>query len=165
MNKKTMTKIKDLENWLIQNEKLLKNVEREEVEKPSCHVLFYGPRGSGKTLAATLLGEHTKNVVYRIDLSQVISKFIGETEKNLSILFESATNKNWILFFDEADALFGKRTGIKDSHDRYANQEVSYLLKLMENYPGLIIVSTNFKDNIDKGFLRRFHAIIEFEAT
>lgn len=92
----------------------------------------------------------------------VVSKYIGETEKNLSRLFDKAHNKNWILFFDEADALFGKRTDVKDAHDRYANQEVSYLLQKVENYPGLVILSSNFKDNIDDAFTRRFNSIIHF---
>ncbi|MFC1879734.1 ATP-binding protein [Chloroflexota bacterium] len=94
--------------------------------KPGYRVLFHGPPGTGKTLTATLLGKHTGRKVFRIDLSTVVSKYIGETEKNLAGLFDKARSKNWILFFDEADALFGKRTNVKDAHDRYANQEVSY---------------------------------------
>lgn len=162
VNNEAMEKIKDLEDWLNKKEKILKIGERGEIQR--YHVLFYGLKGTGKTLTATLLGKKTKSPVYRIDLSKLISKYIGETEKNLSSLFERATNKNWILFFDEADALFGKRTDINDSHDRYANQEVSYLLSLMENYPGLIILASNFKGNIDEGFIRRLHAVIEFKA-
>ncbi len=92
----------------------------------------------------------------------VVSKYIGETEKNLSKLFDKAENKDWILFFDEADALFGKRTGIRDAHDRYANQEISYLLQRVEDYNGLVILASNLKDNIDEAFLRRFQAIIHF---
>ena len=120
------------------------------------------PPGTGKTLTATLLGNETGKPVFRIDLSMVISKYIGETEKNLSNLFDKAQNKNWILFFDEADALFGKRTSVKDAHDRYANQEVAYLLQRIEDYPGLTILASNFKSNIDDAFLRRFNAIIYF---
>src|SRR5690606_39487670 len=100
--------------------------------------------------------------VYRIDLSQVVSKYIGETEKNLEKVFRKAENKNWILFFDEADALFGKRSNVQNSHDKYANQEVSYLLQRVEDFPGLIILASNFKSNIDQAFIRRFNAIIHF---
>src|SRR5690606_23438518 len=96
------------------------------------------------------------------DLSMVVSKFIGETEKNLSNLFAKAENKGWILFFDEADALFGKRTNVRDAHDKYANQEVSYLLQRVEQYNGLVILATNFKTNIDEAFSRRFQSIIYF---
>ena len=92
----------------------------------------------------------------------VVSKFIGETEKNLSNLFAKAENKDWILFFDEADALFGKRTNVRDAHDKYANQEVSYLLQRVENYDGLVILASNFKSNIDEAFIRRFQTIIHF---
>ena len=92
----------------------------------------------------------------------IISKYIGETEKNLSKLFDKAQDKDWILFFDEADALFGKRTGVRDAHDKYANQEVSYLLQRVEVYPGLVILASNFKTNIDDAFMRRFQAVINF---
>ena len=97
-----------------------------------------------------------------MDLSRVVSKYIGETERNLSSLFDKAENKNWILFFDEADALFGKRTDIRDAHDKYANQEVAYLLQRVENYNGLVILATNQRSNIDDAFVRRFQAIIHF---
>jgi SpoVK/Ycf46/Vps4 family AAA+-type ATPase len=92
----------------------------------------------------------------------VVSKYIGETEKNLEKVFVKAENKNWILFFDEADALFGKRTNVQNSHDRYANQEVSYLLQRIEDFPGLLILASNLKSNMDDAFLRRFHTIIHF---
>jgi SpoVK/Ycf46/Vps4 family AAA+-type ATPase len=100
--------------------------------------------------------------VFRIDLSAVVSKYIGETEKNLASLFDRARHKQWILFFDEADALFGKRTSVKDAHDRFANQEVSYLLQRVEEFDGLVILASNFKTNMDEAFLRRFNAIIRF---
>jgi SpoVK/Ycf46/Vps4 family AAA+-type ATPase len=125
--------------------------------------LFFGPPGTGKTFTAALLGKYTGYDVYRIDLSLVISKFIGETEKNLTKIFDRAENKKWILFFDEADALFGKRTQVKDSHDRYANQEVSFLLQRVEDYSGLVILATNLKSNIDEAFARRFQSIIYFK--
>ncbi len=130
--------------------------------KPGYRALFYGPPGTGKTLTATLLGKYTGKDVFRIDLSRVVSKYIGETEKNLSRLFDKAENKNWILFFDEADALFGKRTDIRDAHDKYANQEVAYLLQRIEAYNGLVILATNQRGNIDDAFIRRFQAIIHF---
>jgi AAA+ superfamily predicted ATPase len=130
--------------------------------RPGYRALFHGPSGTGKTFAATLLGRSTRLPVYRVDLSVVVSKYVGETEKNLSNLFEAAHRRNWILFFDEADALFGKRTAVKDSHDRYANQEVSYLLQRVEEYDGLCILASNLRANIDDAFLRRFNAIIRF---
>jgi SpoVK/Ycf46/Vps4 family AAA+-type ATPase len=130
--------------------------------KPGYRALFYGPPGTGKTLTATLLGKYTGREVFRVDLSTVVSKYIGETEKNLANLFEKAQHKDWILFFDEADALFGKRTNVKSAHDRYANQEVSYLLQRIEDFPGLVILASNFKANMDDAFLRRFNAIIKF---
>ena len=121
-----------------------------------------GASGSGKTFTATLLGTEVGRQVFSIDLSMVVSKYIGETEKNLSKVFELAENKDWILFFDEADALFGKRTNVKDAHDRYANQEVAFLLQRVENYPGLVILSTNLKTNIDEAFARRFQIMVRF---
>lgn len=125
--------------------------------------MFFGPPGTGKTMTASLLGKYTNRDVYRIDLSMVVSKYIGETEKNLSSLFNKARNRDWILFFDEADAIFGKRTNVRDAHDKYANQEVSYLLQRIEAHPGLVILASNFKNNIDDAFTRRFNSIVEFE--
>lgn len=124
--------------------------------------LFYGPPGTGKTAIATLLGKQFNKEVYRVDLSQIVSKYIGETEKNLEKIFVRAENKNWILFFDEGDALFGKRTVTQSANDKYANQEVSYLLQRVEDFPGLILLATNFKNNIDAAFLRRFNSLIYF---
>ena len=109
------------------------------------------------------MGNECGKNVYRIDLSQIVSKYIGETEKNLSSLFQLSENKNWILFFDEADALFGKRTEMTDAKDKYANQETSYLLQRIEDFQGLIILATNFKPNIDSAFLRRFQSIVYFK--
>ena len=143
-------------------ERIRKEWGLESRIKPGYRALFYGPSGSGKTFTATLLGKEVGKDVFCVDLSMVVSKFIGETEKNLSHVFEVAENKDWILFFDEADALFGKRTNVKDSHDRYANQEVAYLLQRVENYRGLVILSTNFKSNIDEAFARRFQVMVPF---
>ncbi len=124
--------------------------------------LFCGPSGTGKTMAAEVLANELKLELYRIDLSAVVSKYIGETEKNLRRLFDAAENGGAILFFDEADALFGKRSEVKDSHDRYANVEVSYLLQRMEAYRGLAILTTNLKDALDQAFLRRIRFVVNF---
>lgn len=128
---------------------------------PGVIVLFAGDSGSGKTMAATVLAKHLELELYRIDLNNIVSKYIGETEKNLRRLFEVAENGSAILFFDEADALFGKRSEVKDSHDRYANVEIDYLLQCIESFQGLIILSSKMKNNIDPAFLRRLHYIIE----
>lgn len=124
--------------------------------------LFAGPSGAGKTLAGEILGAELKLDVYRIDLSAIVSKWIGETEKNLRRVFDAAEEGSAILQFDEADALFGKRSEVKDSHDRYANIEVSYLLQRLEQYRGLSILTTNLKSNIDAAFLRRLRFIVDF---
>ncbi len=162
LNDGTVNGINDIMLWMQYNEKLLEDDVMKRKIKPGYRVLFYGPSGTGKTLTATLLGNHFDREVYRIDLSQVVSKYIGETEKNLEKIFIKAEHKNWILFFDEADALFGKRTSVQNSHDRYANQEVSYLLQRIEDYPGLLILASNFKNNIDSAFTRRFQTTVYF---
>ena len=162
LNDATLSQINDIMIWMQYNEKLLEDEVMKRKIKPGYRVLFFGPSGTGKTLTATLLGNQLKKDVYRIDLSQVVSKYIGETEKNLEKVFSKAEHKNWILFFDEADALFGKRTNVQNAHDRYANQEVSYLLQRIEDYPGLLILASNFKNNIDSAFVRRFHTTVYF---
>jgi hypothetical protein len=124
--------------------------------------LFTGPSGTGKTLAAEVIANDLALDLYRIDLSQVVSKYIGETEKNLRAVFDAAEEGGAVLLFDEADALFGKRSDVKDSHDRYANIEVSYLLQRMEDYRGLAILTTNQKDALDKAFLRRIRFVVTF---
>jgi hypothetical protein len=124
--------------------------------------LFAGPSGTGKTLAAEVLAAELKLDLYRIDLSTVVSKYIGETEKNLKQLFDAAEGGGVMLLFDEADALFGKRAEVKDSHDRYANIEVGYLLQRMENFLGLAILTTNFKSSLDKAFQRRLRFTVDF---
>lgn len=130
--------------------------------------LFAGPSGTGKTMAAEVLAHDLRLDLYRIDLSQIVSKYIGETEKNLRCVFDAAEEGAAVLLFDEADALFGKRSDVKDSHDRYANIEVSYLLQRMEAYRGLAILTTNRKSAIDQAFMRRIRFVVEFpypEAT
>jgi hypothetical protein len=124
--------------------------------------LFAGPSGTGKTMAAEVLAHTLKLEIFRIDLSQVVSKYIGETEKNLRRVFDAAEESGAILFFDEADALFGKRTEVKDSHDRYANIEINYLLQRMEAYRGLAILATNMKESLDQAFMRRLRFVVNF---
>lgn len=124
--------------------------------------LFEGQSGTGKTMAASIIGRALGLDVYQIDLSCVVSKYIGETEKNLSRIFEEAQDSNAVLFFDEADALFGKRSEVKDAHDRYANIETAYLLQRMEEYSGIVILATNMKQNLDEAFVRRMRFIINF---
>lgn len=124
--------------------------------------LFSGPPGTGKTMAAEVLARDLELDLYKVDLSGVVSKYVGETEKNLSHIFAEAETSNAILFFDEADALFGKRTAISDAHDRYANIETSYLLQKMEAYEGVVILATNLRDNMDEAFTRRIRFIVEF---
>ncbi len=154
--------IDELKHWLEYNDDLIHQFGMKEKIKPGYRTLFYGPPGTGKTFTARILGDELGKEVYRIDLSMVVSKYIGETEKNLEVLFARAEDKGWILFFDEADALFGKRTSVRDAHDKYANQEVSYLLQRIEDYNGLVILATNMKNNIDDAFLRRFNAVLKF---
>lgn len=125
-------------------------------------MLFTGPPGTGKTMAAQVVASDLDLEVYRVDLSKVISKYIGESEKNLSEVFESAKKSNAVLLFDETDALFGKRTEVKDSHDKNANVETSYLLQKMEEYSGITIMTTNFIENIDKAFFRRINYVVHF---
>jgi hypothetical protein len=158
----TLRQIHEIENWIKHTDTLLQAWGMKKKIKPGYRALFYGPPGTGKTLTAMLLGKHTGKDVFRIDLSRVASKYIGETEKNLSRLFDKAEHKDWILFFDEADALFGKRTDVHDSHDRYANQEVAYLLQRVESYNGLVILASNQRNNIDEAFVRRFQSIVHF---
>lgn len=160
----TQRQLNDMIIWVQHNTALMQDEVMKRKVKPGYRSLFHGPPGTGKTLTATLLGNHLNKDVYRVDLSQVVSKYIGETEKNLEKVFIKAENKDWILLFDEADALFGKRTSVQNSHDRYANQEVSYLLQRIEDYPGLIVLASNFKSNMDEAFLRRFNNVIHFST-
>jgi MoxR-like ATPase len=125
-------------------------------------ILFAGPPGTGKTMAAEVMATELGLDLYKIDLSTVVSKYIGETEKNLERIFKEAENSNAILFFDEADALFGKRSEVRDSHDRYANIEISYLLQRMETYDGVTILATNLRANLDEAFTRRLQFIVDF---
>jgi SpoVK/Ycf46/Vps4 family AAA+-type ATPase len=158
----TREQLEEIKRWVMHGRALLHGWDLRHKLQPGFTCLFYGPSGTGKTLSACLIGKHCGCDVYRIDLSMVVSKYIGETEKNLSRVFDMAEHRRWILFFDEADALFGKRTRVDDARDRYANQEVSFLLQRIEEFDGVIILATNLRANIDEAFLRRFHAIVPF---
>lgn len=162
LHEQTADQINDIKIWLEYNKELSNDPNIARKIKPGYRALFYGPPGTGKTLTASLLGKQFDKDVYRVDLSQVISKYIGETEKNLEKIFTRAEHKNWILFFDEGDALFGKRTNVQSSIDKHANQEVSYLLQRVEDFPGLMILASNYKSNLDAAFLRRFNSLIYF---
>lgn len=157
----TAQQLDELRIWLKHGQKLYDDWGMSSKLKPGYKALFHGPPGTGKTLTAVLLGKLFELDVYRIDLSMVVSKYIGETAKNLERVFQKA--ENWILFFDEADALFGKRTSISDSHDKYANQEIAYLLQRLEDYRGLVILASNMRSNVDEAFTRRLQSIIHFQ--
>jgi len=129
---------------------------------PGVTALFAGESGTGKTLAAEVIAHDLGLLLYKIDLSAVVSKYIGETEKNLSVIFDEAHQSNAVLFFDEADALFGKRSEVKDAHDRYANLEVAYLLQQLEIYEGVAILATNLRQNLDEAFTRRLSFLVDF---
>ncbi len=156
------TGLDDLKRWLAYGETVFRDWNLSRLASPGYRALFHGPPGTGKTLAAALLGKETDRQVFRIDLSQMTSKWIGETEKNLAAIFDAAADLDAILFFDEADALFGKRTETRSSNDRYANQEVSYLLQRIEQVRGLTVLASNLKSNIDMAFQRRFQRVIYF---
>ncbi|MBI1395203.1 MAG: AAA family ATPase [Betaproteobacteria bacterium] len=157
-----LEEIDAIRTWIAHAATILDDWGLGRTIKPGYRSLFYGPPGTGKTLTATLIGRSAGADVYRIDLSMVVSKYIGETEKNLANVFDQAQNRNWILFFDEADALFGRRTETSSSNDRYANQEISYLLQRVEDFPGTVILATNLKANIDEAFARRFQSLVYF---
>lgn len=158
----TAQELEDINTWIASHKVIMEDWGLKRFLKAGYRALFYGPPGTGKTLAATLLGKKNAMDVYRVDLSMIVSKYIGETEKNLAKVFDLAENRNWILFFDEADALFGKRTSTNTSNDRHANQEVAYLLQRIEDFPGTVILATNLRSNIDEAFSRRFQSVIYF---
>lgn len=124
--------------------------------------LFSGPSGTGKTMAAEVIACELGLDLYRVNLANVVSKYVGETEKHLAKVFEAAKSGSAVLFFDEADALFGRRTEVKDAHDRYANLETGYLLQKLEEHAGVVILATNLQKNMDEAFIRRLHFIVEF---
>ncbi|MBC8754335.1 ATP-binding protein [Kordia sp. YSTF-M3] len=163
LNPAIMDQVTELKTWILHKDTLLDDWGLSKHLKPGYRALFYGPPGTGKTLTVSLLGKNLEMDVYRVDLSMIVSKYIGETEKNLSRIFDTAAHQNWILFFDEADALFGKRTQANSSNDRHANQQTAYLLQRIEDFPGTVILASNLKANMDQAFSRRFQAMINFK--
>jgi len=159
---RTMAQIQEIKSWLSHGETLMNDWGLSKKVKPGYRTLLYGPPGTGKTLTAALLAKSTDREIYRVDLSMIVSKYIGETEKNLARVFDAASYKNWILFFDEAEALFGERTTTTSSNDRHANQQTGYLLQRIEDFPGVVILATNLKSNMDEAFTRRFQSMIHF---
>jgi hypothetical protein len=157
-----LDQLREMQTWLTHQDDILRDEHLRRHLKPGYRALFYGPPGTGKTLTACLLGQVTGHEVYRVDLSMLVSKYIGETEKNLARVFDTAERRRWMLFFDEADALFGKRTMASSSNDRHANQEIAYLLQRIEDFAGVIVLSSNLKANMDEAFARRFQAMIHF---
>lgn len=136
--------------------------DRQHTSGKGLVVLFSGPDGTGKAMAAEVIAHELQRDFYRIDLSSVVSRYIGETEKNLSQVFAMAEHRNAVLFFDEADALFGRRTEVRDAHDRYGNVDAAYLFERIEGFEGLVVVATNMKETIDPAFQRRLRAVVEF---
>lgn len=157
-----MEQVAAIHAWLDHGNTLMNEWGLDRFIKPGYRALFYGPPGTGKTLTTTLLGKSSGRPVYKVDLSMIVSKYIGETEKNLARIFDIAQHKEWILFFDEADALFGKRTTTSSSNDRHVNQQTAYLLQRIEDFPGVVILATNLKANMDEAFTRRFQSMIYF---
>lgn len=160
-NKKTQ--LKKVCNYVKQHQRGNKahDFEKQSLGK-GVKIMFSGPSGTGKTMAAQIIASELELDMYKIDLSMVGSKYIGETEKKLNRIFEETEVSNAILFFDEADALFGKRSEVKDSHDRYANAEIDYLLQKMENHNGIVILTSNLGKKVDDAFVRRMHFIVDF---
>jgi len=154
--------IDDIIAWVRHERVLMDDWGLKKHLKPGYRALFHGPPGTGKTVTAAVLGKELGVPVFRVDLSRVVSKWIGETEKNLAALFDQAAEGDMILFFDEADALFGKRGDTRTANDRHANQQIAYLLQRIEDCPGVVILASNLKGNIDEAFARRFQAMAYF---
>lgn len=153
----THSSLDEISKWIVKRED---QSSRSSAAAKGLTVLFDGPQNTLKDIAAILIAKEAGWPVYRVDLSAVVSEYIGETEKNLSLVFQQADSKNSILFFDEADALFGKRTDVKDAHDRYA----SMFLDQLDQFNGLGIVSANLRNNIDDAFIRRFQMVVSIDA-
>ncbi|MFT4924938.1 MAG: hypothetical protein ACI8WB_001028 [Phenylobacterium sp.] len=158
----TREQLKELTSWIKMKDKWGGDPVMAQSLFQGYRCLFYGPSGTGKTLTASLLGKTAGLPVYRVDPAQLVSKYIGETEKNLEQVFKMAERQNWILFFDEADALFSQRTGVSNANDRHANQQVAYLLQRIETSSTVVILATNLKQNIDSAFARRFQSVVHF---
>ncbi|WP_416762652.1 ATP-binding protein [Roseateles sp. So40a] len=157
-----MDEVEQIRAWMRDGGRLMRDWGLARALKPGYRALFHGPPGTGKTLTATLIGQSAGADVYRIDLSMVVSKYIGETEKNLARVFDQAQNRHWVLFFDEADALFGKRGAAQSANDHHANQEIAYLLQRIEDFPGIVILASNLRGNLDEAFSRRFQSMVHF---
>ncbi|HEU4499444.1 MAG TPA: ATP-binding protein [Sphingomicrobium sp.] len=149
-------------NWLAQPPSIFREWGLNRYVDGGFRVLFRGPSGTGKTMAAVALARSTEKDLFHVDCSSIVSKYVGETEKNLHLVFKAADEAGAILLFDEADALFGKRSGVKDSHDRYANAEIGRLLRRIEPFEGLAILTTNSEASIDPDVLTRIDAVVEF---
>jgi hypothetical protein len=162
LHRGTLEQLQEVHKFVVHGDTLMHDWGMASRLRPGLRALFHGPPGTGKTMSAALLGKASEREVYRIDLSLVVSKYIGETEKNLARVFDSAQQRGWILFFDEADALFGKRGESKDAHDRYANQEVAYLLQRIESFDGIALLASNLRENLDDAFTRRFELVVYF---
>lgn len=162
MREETRVQIEEIRGWIAHEKEIMQKPELSKIIRRGYRALFYGRSGTGKSLTATLLGKTFFKPLYRVDLSMVVSKYVGETEKNLEKIFNMAESRGWILFFDEAEALFGKRSSGGTANDRYANQEVAYLLQRIEDFDGILILASNKLFDIDEAFTRRFQSIIEF---
>ncbi|PTB96119.1 AAA family ATPase, partial [Marivirga lumbricoides] len=163
LNPSTDEKLAELKDALLYKDQLSEEWGLGAHLKPGYRAIFYGPSGTGKSLTATLLGKMLDRDVYRVDLSAIISKYIGETEENLRKLLSKSEDKGYILFFDEGDALFGSRSDdVQNSNDQHQNQLIAYLLQAIENFNGIIILATNMKHNMDSAFSRRFQSSIFF---
>ena len=163
LDNKSRDAVNHMLGWIQHNHVILNDWGMKSKIKPGYRALFHGPPGTGKTLTASLMGKSTGKDVYKIDISMISSKWIGETEKNLAKIFDTAETKDWILFFDEADSIFGKRTSKGGSNEKQSNQEISYLLQRTEEYPGIVILASNLLGNIDDAFIRRFQSMIQFK--
>jgi len=163
IDKTTKQQLNNISTWIRNVNIPDNNTERNKDVKHDHKVLFFGSRRTGKKLAAKLLGKQGNLDVYRIDLSKLISKYIGETEKNLAKIFDAAETKNWILFFDEADALFGKRTDVSDAHDKYKAAGISCLVQQVEAYPGLVIFSSKKYKDSNNIFTKDLNDVIHFK--
>ena len=158
----SIERLRRIAEWVVQPRPVMREWGLHRFIDGGLRALFRGPSGTGKSMAAAVIGREIDRPVYGVDLGAVVSKYIGETEKKLKRIFDAADAEGAILFFDEADALFGKRTEVKDSHDRYANQEISYLLRRLEPFEGLAILATNRRGDLDEEVITRLDGIVDF---
>jgi len=158
----SIERLRRIAEWVVQPRPVMREWGLHRFIDGGLRALFRGPSGTGKSMAAAVIGREIDRPVYGVDLGAVVSKYIGETEKKLKRIFDAADAEGAILFFDEADALFGKRTEVKDSHDRYANQEISYLLRRLKPFEGLAILATNRRGDLDEEVITRLDGIVDF---